>query len=120
MFEVLFKYPRDDYARSELIYAGDWPVWLLVLLSAFALAGISWLLYRRRRTVPLSHIAVVWLLQIAMLAVVVWMLRQPTLSTESLRAGENAVAFVLDASESMAYGEAESRLVEAARSLSTS
>jgi uncharacterized membrane protein len=120
LFEILFKYPRSDYARSELIYAGDWPGWLLLLLIALALAGISWLLYRRRGAVPFSNIAVVWLLQVGMLAVVIWVLQQPTMSVETLRAGENAVAFVLDTSESMAYGEAESRLQQAARSLSTS
>ena len=120
MFEALFKYPRDDYARSELIYAGDWPPWLLVLLITAALVGISWLLYRRRGVVQFSHIATVWVLQVAMLAVVIWALLQPTLSTEQLRAGENAVAFVLDHSESMAYGGSEPRLQQAMRSLSTS
>ena len=59
MFEFLFKYPRDDYARSELIYAGDWPTWVLVLLLTFALAGMSWLLYRRRGVVQPSQMFVV-------------------------------------------------------------
>ena len=120
MFEALFKYPRADFARSELVYAGDWPLWLLVLLVTVALAGISWLLYRRRRLVSLPQMITVSALQIAMLAVVVWVLQQPTLSTEQLRAGENAVALVLDQSESMAYGGAESRLQQAMRSLSVS
>lgn len=127
MFEVLFKYPRSDYARSELIYAGDWPAWLLTLLIVIALAGITWMLYRRRRfagaasaAIHYSKLVIVGLLQFAMLAIVIWMLRQPTLSTEQLRAGENAVAFVIDNSESMAYGESESRLYEAIRSLGNS
>ena len=120
MFEFLFNYPRDDYARSELIYTGDWPLWLLVLLITFALAGISWLLYRRRGSVQPPQMLAIWVLQVAMLAVVIWVLQQPTLSTEQLRAGDNAVAFVLDNSESMAYGDAESRLQQAMRSLSSS
>ena len=118
MFEFLFKYPRDDYARSELIYTGDWPPWLLALLIIAALAGISWVLYRRRDFARPPQMLAVWLLQLAMLAVVIWLLQQPTLSTEQLRAGENVVAFVLDNSESMAYGESESRLQQAMRSLS--
>ncbi|MCH8302295.1 MAG: hypothetical protein IH912_06050 [Proteobacteria bacterium] len=118
MFEFLFKYPRDDYARSELIYTGDWPPWLLALLIIAALAGISWFLYRRRDFARPPQMLVVWVLQLAMLAVVIWLLQQPTLSTEQLRAGENVVAFVLDNSESMAYGESESRLQQAMRSLS--
>ena len=120
MFEFLFKYPRDDFARSELIYAGDWPTWLLVLLTSVALAGISWLLYRRRGFMRSPQMIAVWVLQVAMLAVIIWVLQQPTLGTEQLRAGENAVAFVLDNSESMAYGESESRLQQAMRSLSDS
>jgi uncharacterized membrane protein len=120
LFEFLFNYPRDDYARSELIYTGDWPLWLLVLLITFALAGISWLLYRRRSAVQPPQMLAIWVLQVAMLAVVIWVLQQPTLSTEQLRAGENAVAFVLDNSESMAYGDAESRLQQAMRSLNSS
>ncbi len=118
MFEFLFKYPRDDYARSELIYTGDWPPWLLALLIIAALAGISWFLYRRRDFARPPQMLVVWVLQLAMLAVVIWLLQQPTLSTEQLRTGENVVAFVLDNSESMAYGESESRLQQAMRSLS--
>jgi len=120
LFEFLFKYPRADYARGELVYAGDWPPWLLILLIIAALAGISWLLYRRRSFVQPSRMFAVWALQLAMLTVVIWVLQQPTLSTEQLRAGENAVAFVLDNSESMAYGEAESRLQQAMRSLNAS
>jgi uncharacterized membrane protein len=120
LFEFLFNYPRDDYVRSELIYTGDWPLWLLVLLITFALAGISWLLYRRRGAVQPPQMLAIWVLQVAMLAVVIWVLQQPTLSTEQLRAGENAVAFVLDNSESMAYGDAESRLRQAMRSLNSS
>ena len=118
MFEFLFKYPRDDYARSELIYTGDWPPWLLALLIIAALAGISWVLYRRRDFARPPQMLAVWLLQLAMLAVVIWLLQQPTLSTEQLRTGENVVAFVLDNSESMAYGESESRLQQAMRNLS--
>ena len=127
MFEALFKYPRGDYARGALIYAGDWPTWLLLLLIIAALGGITWSLYRRRAFVGAAsaaiayfHMAAVWVLQVAMLAVVIWVLQQPTLSIEQLRAGENAVAFVLDNSESMAYGETESRLQLAMRSLGTS
>lgn len=119
MFEALFKYPRDDFSRSELVYAGDWPTWLLVIMVVGALAGICWLLYRRRRFVSVPQMAAVLVLQATMLAVVVWVLLQPTLSTEQLRAGENAVALVVDQSESMAYGSADSRLQQAVRALNT-
>ena len=119
MFETLFKYSREDYARSDLIITGDWPTWMLVLLVTAAVAGISWLLYRRRGFVQPHQMLAVWVLQLVMLAAVIWVLQQPTLATEQLRAGDNAVAFVLDNSESMAYGEAAPRLQQALHSLST-
>jgi uncharacterized membrane protein len=118
LFELLFKYPREDFARSELIFVSYWPQWVLYLLGAIALAGISWFLYRRRGSAQASQLAAIWVLQVAMLVVVVWALAQPTLVTEKLRAGENTVALVLDSSESMAYGQTEPRFQLALQSLS--
>ena len=118
MFEFLFKYPREDYARSELIFLSHWPAWVLIVLAAIAVTGISLFLYRRRSFVRRYQLATIWMLQISMLVVVLWVLAQPTLSTERLRAGENTVALVLDNSESMAYGVAEPRFEQALKSLS--
>jgi uncharacterized membrane protein len=118
LFEFLFKYPREDYARSELIFVGHWPAWVLAVVAVIAVIGISIFLYRRHGFVRGYQLAAIWMLQIAMVALVVWVLAQPTLSTERLRAGENTVALVLDVSESMAFGNAESRFQQALRSLS--
>lgn len=118
MFEFLFKYPREDYARGELVFAGNWPDWALYFLTAIAVLSISLFLYRRRGSAKWQQLAAIWVLQLSMLAVVLCVLMQPTLSTEQLRAGENAVALLLDSSESMAYGDADSRFQQALRSLS--
>jgi len=118
LFEFLFKYSREDYARSELIFVGHWPVWVSLALAIIAVTGISLFLYRRRGFVRGHQLAAIGALQIAMLAVVVWVLAQPTLRTEKLRSGENTVALVLDNSESMAYGDTEPRFQQALRSLS--
>ena len=105
-----------------MIYAGDWPGWLFVLLIVIGVSGIGLMMYRRRAntgsptaTTHYAKLAVVAALQVAMLMTIVWVLRQPTLSTEQLRAGENSVAFALDTSQSMSYGESESRLASAVR-----
>jgi uncharacterized membrane protein len=118
LFEFLFKYPREDYARGELIFAGNWPDWVLYFLTAIAVLSISFFLYRRRGSAKWQQLSAIWVLQLSMLAVVIWVLTQPALSTEQLRAGENAVALVLDSSESMTYGDADSRFQQALRSLS--
>jgi uncharacterized membrane protein len=117
LFEFLFKYSRDDYARSELVYLGDWPVGLLAALTIIAAAGITFLLYRRRRGARAHQLAAVAVLQLAMLGVVIWALMQPTLATDRLREGENAVALVADASQSMAYGDPDTRFNRALASL---
>lgn len=117
MFELLFKYSREDYARSELVYLGEWPPGLLVLLGILALLGIAFLLYRRRQGARAGQLVLVGLLQLAMLGVVAWALLLPTLATDRLREGENAIAVVVDASQSMGYGNPASRFTVALGSL---
>lgn len=113
MFEFLFKYPRDLYARSDLIFAGQWPAWLPVVLALIGIAAIVWFLFVRRSLAKPAQLSAIGLLQLAMLAIVLWLLQLPTLETEQLRAGENSVAIVLDSSASMAYGPERARLVDA-------
>lgn len=117
MFEALFKYPRADYLRGELVYLADWPVGFAYAVAAFALAVFALLLYRRRRSAAGGRLAVIGILQLAMLGLVLWALREPTLAIDRLRDGENSVALVLDVSASMAYGEDDTRLDIARRSL---
>lgn len=117
MFEALFKYSREDYARSELIFAGDWPVWLLFGGTAIVLACIVTLIYYRRGNARWYQLVTIGALQAAMLAVIVWLLFEPTLATDRLRDGENTIALVLDNSASMAYDAPDTRFDIARRSL---
>ena len=118
MFEFLFKYTRADYARSELVYLGDWPAWVLYGIVIVTVLGAGAALWMKRRDARWYQLGAVAALQLAMIGLVVWVLMQPTLATDRLRDGENAVAFVLDTSGSMRYGEPETRLQTATRSLS--
>jgi len=120
LFEFLFKYTREDYARSELIYLGEWSVPVLSLAVAAIVIAITSMLYKRRKNARVSTLVSVWLLQLAMLAVVVWILLQPALQTEQLKPGENSVAIVVDSSESMAYGSGQTRFAAALGLLSAS
>jgi len=119
LFEFLFKYAREDYARSEMIFASDWPQSLFVAIAILAVSAIGVGLYRRRRDVAPQQLAVIGLLQLAMVAVVIWALLQPTLTTEKVREGENTIALVLDRSSSMAYGTPKSRFEVAMQSLAS-
>lgn len=117
MFEFLFNYSREEFARSSLFYAGSWPAWLLILLAAGGAALIVVFLLRHRRQATAWRLAAVGLLQLAMLGLAILLLRQPTLETELLKPGENSVALVADASESMVYGDGESRFQAAVAGL---
>ena len=119
MFEFLFKYPRPDYARSELIFTAEWPPWLLIFVAAAAVLAISLLLWRQRARASLPQLLLVWVLQLTMLAVVGVVLLQPALKTEQLRPGENSVALVVDNSESMAYGSETRRFDTAVANLTS-
>ena len=110
MFEFLFKYPRADYGRSDLVFTADLPGPLLVVIAAVAILGIGGMLWRHRGRASAKQLAAVWALQVAMLAIVGAVLMQPALRTEQLKMGENAVALVVDRSQSMAYGSGGRRI----------
>jgi uncharacterized membrane protein len=117
LFEFLFIYSRQDYARSELVFTADWPVWLPWVLIVAACAGIASLLWRRRGPGTAGRLVTLGALQAAMIAIVVVVLLQPALRTEQLKPGENIVALVADRSASMAYGQPASRLDTARENL---
>ncbi len=119
MFELFFKYPRDVYARSNLTFTGDWPDWLGIALAVIALAAIGGFLFTRRTAARPVLLVAIGLLQVAMVAVALWVLALPAIETEELREGENAIALVLDTSESMAIGDAATRLESGRRLLET-
>lgn len=110
MFEFLFKYSRQDYARSELVFTADWPAWLPWSLLLLAIAGIAWMLLRRHRNATTAQLVAVGGLQLAIIALLLVVLLQPALRTEQLKPGENIVALVADSSASMGYGQGASRL----------
>ena len=119
MFEFLFKYARPDYARSELVFTAEWPLWALALIAVIAALAMSWMLWRQRRRAAVGQLVAVGALQIVMLMIVGVVLMQPALKTEQLRPGENSVALVVDKSASMAYGVNTRRFDTAVSSLET-
>ncbi|GIT15408.1 MAG: hypothetical protein CM1200mP36_11640 [Gammaproteobacteria bacterium] len=118
MFEFLFKYSRATFENSEFLFARDWPFWLLILATLVATGAIGYSLMQRRETLHVAKLAVLGICQVAMVALMLLLLWQPSLSTQTLRAQENSVAVVVDTSASMSYGEGEvSRLQQAVAAL---
>lgn len=116
MFEFFFKYPLSAFARGDVVLLGRWPAWLLILLVVAAAAGLAWPLWKRRDAVParLKPI-VIWMLQTAMIAMLLVLLWQPALSVATLRPQQNIVAVVMDDSRSMALNEDGSTRIDEAK-----
>jgi uncharacterized membrane protein len=113
MFEWLFKYPRDEFTHGEFVFASTWPQWALYAAFAVGAVAIAGFLLRRREMGGLKLVAI-GLLQLAMLALALFIVWEPSLVVRSLKAGENAIAVMLDTSESMGFAEGEqSRMQQA-------
>jgi uncharacterized membrane protein len=116
MFEFLLKYPWAMYRKGTFVFMSGWPVWLLGLLTAAAAGYLLWLFLRRReKWRGTARAAALAGLQCAVVAVLLLMLWQPALSVATLRAQQNVVAVVLDASSSMALEENGRKRIETAR-----
>jgi uncharacterized membrane protein len=114
MFEFLFKYPPAIFSKGKLALLSPWPVWLLIVLLLAAGGGLYWNM--RQRPVALSRVrsTVIWLLQTALIALVLFMLWHPAISVARLRPQQNVVAVLVDHSRSMGIADdGKPRLKEA-------
>ena len=66
----------------------------LFLVAVGGIVAIIYLLYRRRHAARFIQLISIGLLQFGLLALALWLLKLPTLSTEKLRDGQNTVAAV--------------------------
>ena len=119
MFELLFKYSRATFERSDLVFASGWPVWLLIALIVAAAVAVGVALARRRAGFAIPKLVVLGGLQTLLIAALLVLAWRPALVTQTLRPQENSVAVLLDTSGSMLYGDGtRSRLQEAVDALS--
>ena len=82
------------------------------------MTGIGYSLRQRRDSLTFGKLIFLAGIQAAMVTLVLVLLWQPALSSDRLRAEDNAVALLLDTSASMSYGEADmSRLQQAVAAL---
>lgn len=124
MFEFLFKYPVTVFSKGTFVLMGSWPVWLLALLIVAAAVGLGYVIWQRRRRISPSvrgaRTVAVWLLQTALLALILLLLWQPAMSVATLKPQQNIVAVVVDDSHSMAAVEnGSTRLQKAVNTLNS-
>jgi len=115
MFEFLFNYSPEVYAQGRFMFANNWPIWVLV--SAFAVLSIViiYFLHQNRSALGPARLAVIGLLQLAMLALALVLVWQPSLLLERLRPGDNVIAVMLDTSASMSYGTEDQSRIDVAK-----
>src|ERR1051326_4114628 len=105
MFELLFKYPQSVFSRGTFVLLSGWPLWILgagVLAAAVALGWLVWNRTAGSHRVGGIRAGLVWLLQTAMAALLLFLLWHPALSVATLKPQQNIVAVVMDDSASMA------------------
>src|SRR5579872_4158008 len=117
MFELLFKYPASLFHKGQFVMLAPWPLWLLAI-AILAAAAILFLHVRRNHGLltgvrPLA----IWILESALIALILFLLWHPALSVATLRPQQNVVAVLVDDSRSMAISESGGTREEQARKL---
>jgi uncharacterized membrane protein len=110
MFEFFFKYPLPVFTKGKYILLGAWPGWLLALLTAVAMGGLAWLVWRR---IPEAAPRIrnwrawlIWGLEAAMLALLLALLWEPAVTVAELKSQQNIIAVLVDDSRSMNIADA--------------
>jgi len=115
MFEFLFKYPGAVFHRGQFVLLAPWPLWILALGILAAGGLLLWHVRRNRGLLSGARPIVIWLLETAMVALLLFMLWHPAISIATLQPRQNVVAVVVDDSRSMAIREgSQTRSAQAA------
>jgi uncharacterized membrane protein len=109
MFEFFFRYPARLFSQGNFVLLGGWPKWLLGLLLLGAAVGLGWRIYSRigRASQNLKYwqAAVIWLLESAVVCLILVLLWQPAMVIAELKPQQNVIAILIDDSRSMAIAE---------------
>jgi hypothetical protein len=118
MFQFLFKYPSTVFTRGQFALLTGWPAWLLPILIFAAAVGLAIIIrYRIRNAVPQLQgwrAWVIWGMQSALVALILFLLWQPALVVAELNSQQNIIAVVVDDSRSMSIADSNGNTREAA------
>jgi uncharacterized membrane protein len=117
MFEFLFKYPPAVFSRGKFVLLSGLPLWLFALGVIGTSAALGWMAWRKRGWHAFGgvRLAIVWLLESALAALVLLLLWHPAMSVTALRPQQNIVAVVVDDSKSMSVKDSGSPRIETAK-----
>ncbi len=115
MFEFLFKYPGAVFQKGQFVLLASWPVWIFLLGVIAAGALLLWHVRRNQGALTGGRPFVIWMLETAMIALLLFLLWHPAISIATLRPQQNVVAVLVDDSRSMAIQEgSQTRSAQAA------
>ncbi len=109
MFEFFFRYPARVFSQGNFVLLSGWPRWALGLLLLGAALALGWRIYSRVRrnseNLKYWQAAVIWLLESAVVCLVLILLWQPAMVIAELKPRQNVIAVVIDDSRSMSITE---------------
>ena len=109
MFEFFFRYPARVFSQGSFVLLGGWPKWVLGLLLLGTAVALGWRIYSRigRTSQNLKYwqAAVIWLLESAVVCLILVLLWQPAMVIAELKPQQNVIAILVDDSRSMAIAE---------------
>lgn len=118
MFEFFFKYSPAVFSKGRIVFLTPWPHWLLAVAILGAAGLLYWHVIRHRGYLRGLRPIAIWLLQTAMLALLLLLLYHPALSVATLRPQQNMVAVLIDDSRSMGTSESgRTRLAQVQKAL---
>src|SRR5208337_2756720 len=113
-----FKYPSTVFTKGHFTMLTAWPAWLLPVLIFAAVAALALLIrYRMRSAVPQLQgwrSWVLWGMQSALVALILFLLWQPALVVAELNSQQNIIAVIVDDSRSMSIADTNGSTREAA------
>ncbi len=114
MFELLFSYPLAHYQEANLAFDMHVPIWMVVTVTSCAVVLLCVSMVKAFRSFAWWRMVLLGILQLSVFSILFMMFTQPVLVTERLLDTENDIVFVLDGSQSMAYGESENPRIDQA------
>lgn len=105
MFEFLFKYPPAIFEKGKFVLLSGMPIWLLFLLIAAVGGGLFWNIRQRHTLLSTTRATIIWLVETALIALLLFMLWHPAISVARLRPQQNVVAVLVDHSRSMGIAD---------------
>jgi hypothetical protein len=109
MFEFFFRYPERVFSQGNFVLLSGWPKWILGLLLLGAAAALGWRIYSRigraAQNLKYGQAAVIWLLESAVVCLVLVLLWQPAMVVAELKPQQNVIAVLIDDSRSMGINE---------------